>query len=463
MLNSFLEHLRKYRIPVSVREHLDLQHLFLARLISSDINEFYFLSRLCLIKDEKYFDRFDQAFATFFDSPENEPTVIDAATDIPWFNDQLSLVLNHTSSAEVKKAIREYKDQMIAQKSGAALTSAKEKKRNLDYAGAKQGNESDEFESDVFDDGFGESHDLTEGAEDDQLNADNDEGANISEGEGEGEGEGGERGKGDDGTEGEGSGGESGEGHSSRPAAGVRDDSDSERQHSATKVWEMRSFEEYDPDIELGTRNIKMALRRLRKFARTSSRFELDLAATIRATAKQGGLLDIIEVPERHNSVKVLLLLDIGGSMDEFAALCEQLFSAVGSEFKYLEIFYFHNFFYESLWTSSTRSAESRISTTDVLRKYGRDFKIIIVGDGNMARHELSEKGGSVERYNPESGELWLQRFQENFRKIVWLNPTEESRWLDIYTIQMLRRLMPEQMYHLSVSGIEQAMKFLVR
>jgi uncharacterized protein with von Willebrand factor type A (vWA) domain len=206
-----------------------------------------------------------------------------------------------------------------------------------------------------------------------------------------------------------------------------------------------------------------MALRRLRKFARTSSLLELDLPATIRSTAKQAGLLDIVEVPERHNSVKVLLLLDVGGSMDEFAILCEQLFSAASSEFKYMEIFYFHNIFYESLWTSSTRSPESRIKTIDVLRKYGSDYKIIIVGDGNMARHEIAEKGGSVERYNPESGELWLQRFQESFRKIVWLNPTEESRWLDVYTIQMLRRLMPGQMFHLSVSGIEQAMKKLTR
>ena len=284
----------------------------------------------------------------------------------------------------------------------------------------------------------------------------------ISRGGGEGRGGEGE-GEGEGGTEGEGSDGDAGEGHSSKSAEGVRDDSDGERQHSATKVWELRSFEEYDPDVELGTRNIKMALRRLRKFARTSSLLELDLPATIRSTAKQAGLLDIVEVPERHNSVKVLLLLDVGGSMDEFAILCEQLFSAASSEFKYMEIFYFHNIFYESLWTSSTRSPESRIKTIDVLRKYGSDYKIIIVGDGNMARHEIAEKGGSVERYNPESGELWLQRFQESFRKIVWLNPTEESRWLDVYTIQMLRRLMPGQMFHLSVSGIEQAMKKLTR
>ena len=206
-----------------------------------------------------------------------------------------------------------------------------------------------------------------------------------------------------------------------------------------------------------------MALRRLRKFARTSPVLEFDLAATIRSTAKQAGLLDIIEVPERHNSVKVLLLLDIGGSMDEFAVLCEQLFSAARSEFKYLEIFYFHNFFYESLWTSSTRAPESRVNTLDVLRKFGSDYKIIVVGDANMARHEITEKGGSVERYNPEPGELWLQRFQDSFKKMIWLNPTEESRWLDVYTIQMLRRLMPDQMFHLSVNGIEQGMKYLVR
>ena len=413
MLNSFLEHLRAHRIPVSLREHLDLQRLFLNRLISVDVNEFYYLSRLCLIKDEKYFDRFDIAFAAFFDSLAQESFVLDVATDLPWFKQQLTNVIGLTAAAEVEREVQHYKEQVTRQKIGAFSNSMDES--SIDESG-KPG----------------------QGA-----------------GEGEGEGEGG--------TEGEGSDGDVGEGHSSKSAEGVRDDSNGERQHSATKVWELRSFEEYDPDVELGTRNIKMALRRLRKFARTSSLLELDLAATIRSTAKQAGLLDIVEVPERHNSVKVLLLLDVGGSMDEFAILCEQLFSAASSEFKYMEIFYFHNIFYESLWTSSTRSPESRVKTIDVLRKYGSDYKIIIVGDGNMARHEIAEKGGSVERYNPESGELWLQRFQESFRKIVWLNPTEESRWLDVYTIQMLRRLMPGQMFHLSVSGIEQAMKKLTR
>ncbi|MDG1910531.1 MAG: VWA domain-containing protein [Pseudomonadales bacterium] len=415
MLNSFLEHLRAHRIPVSLREHLDLQHLFLNRLISVDVNEFYYLSRLCLIKDEKYFDRFDKAFAAFFDSLAQESFVLDVATDLPWFKQQLTNVIGLTAAAEVEREIQHYKEQVTRQKNGALSNSTDAS--SIDESG-KPG-----------------------------------QGKGEAEGEGEGEG----------GTEGEGSDGDVGEGHSSKSAEGVRDDSNGERQHSATKVWELRSFEEYDPDVELGTRNIKMALRRLRKFARTSSLLELDLAATIRSTAKQAGLLDIVEVPERHNSVKVLLLLDVGGSMDEFAILCEQLFSAASSEFKYMEIFYFHNIFYESLWTSSTRSPESRVKTIDVLRKYGSDYKIIIVGDGNMARHEIAEKGGSVERYNPESGELWLQRFQESFRKIVWLNPTEESRWLDVYTIQMLRRLMPGQMFHLSVSGIEQAMKKLTR
>ena len=415
MLNSFLEHLRAHRIPVSLREHLDLQHLFLNRLISVDVNEFYYLSRLCLIKDEKYFDRFDKAFAAFFDSLAQESFVLDVATDLPWFKQQLTNVIGLTAAAEVEREVQDYKEQVTRQKIGGLSNSS-------------------------------DASSLDESAR---------PGEGTGEGEGEGEGEGG--------TEGEGSDGDAGEGHSSKSAEGVRDDSDGERQHSATKVWELRSFEEYDPDVELGTRNIKMALRRLRKFARTSSLLELDLPATIRSTAKQAGLLDIVEVPERHNSVKVLLLLDVGGSMDEFAILCEQLFSAASSEFKYMEIFYFHNIFYESLWTSSTRSPESRIKTIDVLRKYGSDYKIIIVGDGNMARHEIAEKGGSVERYNPESGELWLQRFQESFRKIVWLNPTEESRWLDVYTIQMLRRLMPGQMFHLSVSGIEQAMKKLTR
>ena len=234
-------------------------------------------------------------------------------------------------------------------------------------------------------------------------------------------------------------------------------------QQSARKVWQLRQYEDYDPDVELGTRNMQMALRRLRKFARTAVDLELDLNDTIRSTANNGGFLQIKEVPERRNAVKVLLLLDVGGSMDEYIERCAQLFSAARSEFKYLEYYYFHNFIYESLWTTNSRRQEQRVNTLDLLRKYGSDYKIIIVSDASMAREEITQKGGSVEHFNAEPGEVWLDRLQQHFRKLVWLNPVNPIKWQDSYSITMIQRLMQAQMHHLSVTGIEQGMKALIR
>jgi uncharacterized protein with von Willebrand factor type A (vWA) domain len=243
----------------------------------------------------------------------------------------------------------------------------------------------------------------------------------------------------------------------------VRTDLESVSQRSAMKVWELRQFEDYDPDVELGTRNIKMALRRLRKFARTAANLELDLADTIRCTARNGGILDIKEIPERHNAVKVLLFLDVGGSMDDHVELCAQLFSAASSEFKHLEYFYFHNFIYESVWADNQRRGEDRIPLVDVLRKYGRDYKVIFVGDSAMGRHEIAERGGSVEHYNAEPGEVWMSEVLDQFRKVIWLNPVATSLWKDSYSTEMIRRIMDDKMYHLSIDGIESAMKYLVR
>ena len=229
------------------------------------------------------------------------------------------------------------------------------------------------------------------------------------------------------------------------------------------KVWHQRQYEDYDPEVELGTRNIKMALRRLRKFARTAAELELDLLDTINCTARNGGFLDIKEVPERHNSVKVLLLLDVGGSMDDHITLCGQLFAAARSEFKYLEYFYFHNFVYESLWTSNERRQDERTNTFDLIHRYGSDYKVIFVGDANMARHEIAERGGSVEHFNAEPGEVWLDRIQSQFRKIIWLNPAPKKGWRDSYSTEMIHRLINGHMYHLSVDGVAQAMKYLAR
>jgi hypothetical protein len=299
------------------------------------------------------------------------------------------------------------------------------------------------------------------------LNADlesRDEGDDEGEGDGEGDGEGHGQGAGEgQGGEGDGELGLSGLGHGDEPASGIRDDSDRAATSSALKVWQLRQYKDYDPGVELGTRNMKMALRRLRKFARTAVDLELDLASTIHATANNGGFLQIKEVPERRNSVKVLLLLDIGGSMDEHVERCAQLFAAARSEFKYLQSFYFHNCIYESLWPDNARRQEDRIKTVDVLRKFGADYKIIVVGDASMGRQEVVEKGGSVEHYNAESGEVWLDRLQQHFRKMIWLNPVAPHQWRDSQSVTLIQGLMEKEMYHLSVDGIEQAMKVLVR
>ena len=236
-----------------------------------------------------------------------------------------------------------------------------------------------------------------------------------------------------------------------------------EKRRRATKVWLDREFADYDPDVELGTRNLKMSLRRLRRWAREAADLELDLAETIRATARSGGLLDIIEVPERHNAVKVLMLYDVGGSMDDHIELCSQLFSAASSEFKHLESYYFHNFLYESVWQDNDRRFEDKVPTWHLLQKFPSDYKLIIVGDADMAQWEITEKGGSVEHFNSEPGELWLARFREHFRSVVWLNPVPEQRWRDSFSIQMVHKRMEEQMYFLSDAGLAEAMKTLMR
>jgi uncharacterized protein with von Willebrand factor type A (vWA) domain len=231
----------------------------------------------------------------------------------------------------------------------------------------------------------------------------------------------------------------------------------------AMKVWLEREFADYDPDVELGTRNLKMALRRLRRWVREASDLELDLADTIRSTARNGGFLDIKEVPERHNAVKVLMLFDVGGSMDQHVELCAQLFSAAGSEFKHLEYYYFHNYVYESVWHKNERRTEDKLPLRYLLQKFPRDYKLIIVGDADMGRHEISDRGGSVEHFNAEPGEVWMSRLTEQFRSVVWLNPLPESRWQDSASIQLAKRLVDGQMFFLSDKGLESAMKYLMR
>jgi uncharacterized protein with von Willebrand factor type A (vWA) domain len=244
---------------------------------------------------------------------------------------------------------------------------------------------------------------------------------------------------------------------------GVRIGQEESRHRRAVKVWDKREFRDLDGDIEIGTRNMKLALRRLRRFARQGAATELDLPDTIRSTANNAGTLDLKMVPERHNTVKVLLFLDIGGSMDDHVRICAELFSAARAEFKHLEHFYFHNCPYERLWTNNRRRKESEVSTFEVLRKYGPDYKAIFVGDAAMSPYEIIQPGGSVEHWNEETGQVWLQRLLGHFRRSAWLNPMPEQAWGRYQSAQILHRLMEQRMYPLTLGGIEEMTRELSR
>ena len=243
---------------------------------------------------------------------------------------------------------------------------------------------------------------------------------------------------------------------------GVRIGQESGRNRSAIKVWDKREFRNLDNDVELGTRNIKVALRRLRRFAREGAAEELDLDETIDGTARQGWL-DIRMRPERHNAVKLLLFLDVGGSMDPHIKLCEELFSAATSEFKNLEFFYFHTCPYEAVWKDNRRRFAERTPLWDVLHKYGHDYKLVIVGDASMSPYEITHKGGSVEHYNEEAGATWLERMTTTYPAAVWLNPVPEQYWGYTASIQVVRQLVRDRMYPLTLDGLDEAMRTLSR
>ncbi|MBP6229623.1 MAG: VWA domain-containing protein, partial [Pseudomonadales bacterium] len=231
----------------------------------------------------------------------------------------------------------------------------------------------------------------------------------------------------------------------------------------AVKVWEKREFRNLDDSVELGTRNIKLAMRRLRKFARTGAAEELDMPDTIRSTARNAGLLDLKMVPERHNAVKVLLFFDVGGSMDPHVRTCEQLFSAARGEFKHMEYFYFHNFIYDAVWRNNVRRHSEKMATIDILHKYPHDYKVIFVGDASMSPYEILQPGGSVEYWNEESGEVWIRRLCETYSKIVWLNPIPEEHWDFTQSIDIARRLLEDRMFPMTIKGLEDAMAYLSR
>jgi uncharacterized protein with von Willebrand factor type A (vWA) domain len=233
------------------------------------------------------------------------------------------------------------------------------------------------------------------------------------------------------------------------------------RNRSAVKVWDKREFANLDDTVEVGTRNIKMALRRLRRFARRGAPDELALERTIDATARSGGWLDIQMQAQRHNVVKVLLLLDIGGSMDDHVKTCEELFSAARSEFKHLEHYYFHNFTYEALWRDNRRRFNEHVGTLEVMRTYGTDYKLILVGDATMSPYEITQAGGSVEHWNPEAGSVWLQRLIRHFRKFAWINPQPQSRWRHTASVEMTREILEGRMYPLTLAGLDDAIGVL--
>lgn len=390
MLLGFMDSLRTHRVPVSLRELLDLVAALQARVAYGSIDEFYQLSRAVMVKDEKYYDRFDQAFAHYFEGLEQlPPDWLSKTIPDEWLRKQAEKVL---SPEEMEKL----------QGLGSLEKILDELRKRLEEQEKRH--------------------------------------------------QGGNKWIGTGGTSPFG-------GYGANPE-GVRMVGPS-RNKSAVKVWEKREFRNLDDNTELGTRNIKLALRRLRKFARTGAEEELDLDNTISSTAKNAGLLDIRMRPEHRNQVKVLIFFDIGGSMDPYIKTCEELFSAARQEFKHMEYFYFHNFLYEFVWQDNQRRWSEKIPTWDVLHKYGSDYKIIFVGDAAMSPYEVNAVGGSVEHWNEEPGAVWFERLKQTYQKVVWLNPENEQMWKMTTSTQWIKQLCDDKMYPLTLDGIERAMKYL--
>lgn len=388
MLVDFFYHLRASKLPVSIREYLTLLEALRAGVMAPSLDEFYYLARLTLVKDETLFDRFDQAFGQYYNKLAAATPI---AGEVPL--DWLVKTFQKSLSDAEKAAIEKHGWQKLM---------------------------------DLFKERLAEQKDRHAG-----------------------------------GNKWIGTGGSSAFGHGGYHPEGIRLGGPSAGNRTAIKVWEQREFQDYDDQKELGTRNFKMALRRLRRFAREGADLELDLDDTIRGTARNGGMLDLRMVPERRNTVKVLMLLDVGGSMDDHIARVEELFSAARSEFQHLEAYYFHNCPYESLWRQNSRRHGERIDTFDVLRRYNEDWRLILVGDATMSPYEILQPGGSVEHYNKETGAAWLQRLLDHWPKAVWLNPEPTGYWQYRQSIDIIRNLMRERMFGVTVNGLEQAMRML--
>jgi uncharacterized protein len=389
MLIDFFYSLRGAKLPVSVKEYLTLLEALKAQVIGPSIDEFYFLARMTLIKDEKYFDKFDQAFGAYFNGIA---TLDEDAFDVPL--DWLKKRLERDFTPEEKRQIEAL----------GGIDKLMERLKQL----------------------LDEQHERHEG-----------------------------------GSKWIGSGGTSPFGNGGFNPEGIRIGGDSAGNRTAVKVWDERAYKDYDDQVEIGTRNIKVALRRLRRFAREGAADELDLPDTIRSTAANAGWLDLKMVPERHNNVKVLMLLDVGGSMDDHIKRVEELFSAAKSEFKHLEFFYFHNCVYDYLWKNNRRRHGERTATFDVLHKFSPDTKLIFVGDATMSPYEVVQPGGSVEYNNAEAGAVWLRRLADQFPRFAWLNPEPERLWEYRQSVSIIRQVLGGRMFGLTLGGLESAMRAL--
>lgn len=387
MLIDFFFKLKDARIPVSIKEFLLLLEALQKQLIAPSLDEFYYLARLTLVKDESHYDKFDQAFGSYF---KGIATLFDKLPEIPL--DWLQQRLHRELTPEQKAALEKFGYDKLMARLQELLK---------------------------------EQHERHEG-----------------------------------GSKWIGTGGSSPFGNGGFNPEGIRIGGVS-KNRSAVKVWEQRTYQDYDSERELGTRNIKLALRRLRKFARDGADEELALEDTIRATANNAGYLDIRMQPERRNNIKVMMLFDVGGSMDDHIARTEELFSAARTEFKNMEFFYFHNCVYDTVWKNNRRRHAERIQTWDLLHKYSPDTKLIFVGDATMSPYEIVQPGGSVEFNNAEAGAVWLQRLTSTFSQFAWLNPEPEGLWQYRQSIGIIQQLMNQRMFALSMDGLERAMRVL--
>ena len=390
MLVDFFMQLRQAKVPATIREYLSLLEALDKQVAWGSVEDFYHLARLCLVKDESHFDKFDRVFASYFKGVIDIDEELRAHIPEEWLRRVTERLLSDEEKAQIE-ALGGFEKLMETLKKRLA----EQKERH--QGGSKW---------------FG-------------------------------------------------TGGRSPFGAYGYNPEGVRIGQDRSRHRRAVKVWDRREFKNLDDSVELGTRNIKVALRRLRHFAREGAPEILDLPGTIRATAHNAGNLDLKLVPALHNKIKVLLFLDVGGSMDDHIKICEELFSAARSEFKHLEHFYFHNFVYESLWRDNPRYRADRNELWDVIHRYGPDYKLIFVGDASMSPYEISEIGGSVEHFNKEAGYVWGQRLLEAYKHAVWFNPVPQDLWRFTPSIGMARKIMGGRMFPLTLEGLDEGIRLL--